>query len=148
MKNKPLYLFVLVALVIVVAGLAIVFWADKKSDEKQSTAENTEDGSVAGVNTEEQDYAILLAKFMTEKGMVMYGAFWCSHCQNQKKIFGDAFKYVDYVECDASGPNANPDECVAKGIDGYPTWIYSGEKYSGDKSLGDLADIVGYQQNQ
>lgn len=146
MKNKPLYLFVLIAIVIVVAGLGVVFWTDKKADKESDLG--SENGNVAGTSTQDQDYAVSLAKYMTGKGMVMYGAYWCAHCQNQKKIFGNAFKYVDYVECDASGPSANPDECIAKGIEGYPTWTYDGQKYSGEKSLSELSEIVGYKQNQ
>ena len=30
-----------------------------------------------------------LAQCLTAKGVKMYGAYWCSHCQNQKKAFGD-----------------------------------------------------------
>ena len=34
-----------------------------------------------------------------QKKLTMYGAYWCSHCQAEKKLFGDSFKYVPYVEC-------------------------------------------------
>ncbi|MFA7243875.1 MAG: protein disulfide isomerase family protein [Patescibacteria group bacterium] len=146
MKNKPLYLFVFIAVIIVIIGLVILFYSNKKSSSEQANSDNSGEGNVAGVTTEDQDFATGLAKYMTAQGMVMYGAYWCPHCKSQKEIFGDAFKYVDYVECDASGPDANPDECVAKGIEGYPTWIYNGTKYSGDKSLQELANIVGYNQ--
>lgn len=57
------------------------------------------------------------AKYLTEKGVVMYGAYWCSHCQNQKKVFGDAFQYITYVEC-----TQEPKRCLAAGVKGYPTW--------------------------
>lgn len=146
MKNNKLYLFVLVAVIIVLAGLGIVYYSSKKADQNRVSTDSSDNGAVAGVSTEDQDFAVGLAKFMTLKGMVMYGAYWCSHCQSQKKIFGDAFKYVDYVECDASGPNANPDECTAQGIEGYPTWIFNGTKYSGDKTLQELSLIVGYSK--
>ena len=65
------------------------------------------------------------AKCLTEKGVVMYGAYWCPHCANQKKLFGDSWQYVTYVECDARGDNANPDLCKSKGVSGYPTWIFA-----------------------
>lgn len=146
MKNKSLYLFILIAVIIVAAGLIVVFYANKNADREQSKSP-AEQGEVAGATTQEDDYAIGLAKFMTEKGMVMYGADWCAHCKSQKELFGNAFQFVDYVECDASGPNANPDECAAKGIEGYPTWIYNGEKISGEKTLSELAEIVGYKSN-
>jgi len=58
------------------------------------------------------------AKCLTSKGLTMYGAVWCPHCKDQKALFGDSFKYVNYVEC----PD-NTELCLAKGIQGYPTWI-------------------------
>lgn len=93
-----------------------------------------------GTSSEKKD---ALAKCLTEKGAKMYGAYWCSHCQNQKKTFGDSFQYVDYVECDAQGPNGNPTACELAGIQGYPTWIIGGAKYSGEQDLGTLAKIAG-----
>src|SRR3989344_4952723 len=65
------------------------------------------------------------AKCINEKGVVMYGAYWCSHCQEQKKRFGTSFQYVNYVECDPRGDNGNPNLCDEKGVKGYPTWIFS-----------------------
>ena len=73
------------------------------------------------------------AKCLTEKEVVMYGAYWCSHCQAQKKLFGDAWEEVNYVECDARGDNGNPDLCTEKGVTGYPTWIFAdGSRTSGE----------------
>ncbi|MEK7089329.1 MAG: hypothetical protein AAB920_00745, partial [Patescibacteria group bacterium] len=49
-------------------------------------------------NTPKTD-AVALAQCLASKKVTMYGTYWCSHCQNQKALFGDAFKYVPYVEC-------------------------------------------------
>ncbi len=77
------------------------------------------------------------AKCLASKQLTMYGAAWCSHCQNEKRGFGDAFKYVPYVECPA-----DPKICTEKGITGYPTWIDSqGTKYEGEQGLAELARI-------
>lgn len=59
------------------------------------------------------------AQCLASKNITMYGAAWCSHCQDQKKLFGESFKYVPYVEC----PD-NIDKCLALGVTGYPTWIF------------------------
>lgn len=93
---------------------------------------------------DENSYEVKLAKYMTEKGAVMYGAYWCPHCANQKATFGEAFKYVKYVECDPSGQNANPALCQAKGVKGYPTWEIDGKTYEGEQSLAQLASLTGY----
>ncbi len=81
------------------------------------------------------------AKCLTEKGTVMYGAYWCPHCKSQKELFGESFKYIHYVECDLGGKQ-NP-ECVEAGIEGYPTWIYNNEKKPGELSLSELSEWTG-----
>ena len=84
------------------------------------------------------------AKCLTEKGFAEYGAYWCPHCAEQKKLFGKSFQYVNYVECDPRGGNANPGLCTLKGIEGYPTWITGdNEKLSGVQSLENLAELSG-----
>ncbi|MBR9683089.1 hypothetical protein GOV03_00955 [Candidatus Woesearchaeota archaeon] len=77
-----------------------------------------------------------LAKCLTEKGIKMYGTEWCPHCKNQKELFGDSFKQVDYIDCDK-----RKSECAQAGIKGYPTWIIEGEKYPGVQQLGKLATL-------
>jgi len=149
--SKGLKTFIVIAVLIIAvsAGLIIYAGSKNKGNEQANSGEN---GNVAGVSTSDAssddnaDYVVKLAKYLSEKGMVMYGAYWCSHCKAQKDEFGDAFQYVDYVECDAQGPNANSVECQAQGIEGYPTWIYQGVKYSGAQSLAKLAEIVGFKE--
>lgn len=63
------------------------------------------------------------AKALTSGGAEFYGAFWCPHCQEQKKEFGNSKKYLPYIEC------SNPDQsvtdiCVEKKIESYPTWMF------------------------
>tara|TARA_Y100000310_G_scaffold144893_3_gene144228 strand:- start:43059 stop:43547 length:489 start_codon:yes stop_codon:yes gene_type:complete len=82
------------------------------------------------------------AQCLTEEGATMYGAFWCPHCAEQKKMFGKSFKYVDYVECDPKGKNANPEKCNQAGITSHPTWIIKGEKYNGQQPLPILAEAT------
>src|SRR3989338_1180730 len=77
----------------------------------------------------------VFAKCLSEKRIVMYGANWCSHCQNEKKAFGDSFQFVSYVEC----PD-NPQQCLAAGISGYPTWIFpNGKKLECEQGLEKLS---------
>jgi hypothetical protein len=48
--------------------------------------------------------AVDLAKRLKEAGAKMYGAFWCSHCYEQKQSFGkEAMADLPYVECYPSG---------------------------------------------
>ncbi|MFH0891034.1 MAG: hypothetical protein V1856_03310 [Candidatus Liptonbacteria bacterium] len=79
------------------------------------------------------------AKCLAEKKTTMYGAYWCSHCQSEKRNFGSSFKYVPYVEC-----TREPEVCRAVGVTNYPTWITAdGKKYEGEQGLRRLAEISG-----
>ena len=79
------------------------------------------------------------AKCLASKNITMYGAAGCSHCQNEKKAFGDSFKYVPYVEC----PD-DPQKCLEKGVTGYPTWIFpDGKKLIGEQGLEKLSQESG-----
>lgn len=79
-----------------------------------------------------------LAQCLTDNGVAMYGAEWCSHCQNQKKMFGDSFRLINYVDCDK-----NTEVCQNAGVTGYPTWIVNGQSYPGEQSLENLALLAG-----
>lgn len=82
------------------------------------------------------------AKCLTANDAKMYGAYWCPHCQNQKKMFGDAVQYVNYIECDDNGSQAKV--CADAGIKGYPTWVFkSGEQVAGEVSVVDLSEKSG-----
>ena len=86
---------------------------------------------------------IELAQCLTDKDVKMYGAFWCGACANQKKLFGSAFKEINYIECDERGEDAQPEVCNLEGITGYPTWSINGQKNSGVRSLESLATAAG-----
>jgi len=97
------------------------------------------------IATQSQPANIELAQHLAASDIPMYGAFWCSHCQDQKVLFGrQAFAEVEYVECDANGENPQPDRCQAAGISSYPTWQVDGQNYPGVRSLEELASLSGY----
>jgi thiol-disulfide isomerase/thioredoxin len=81
------------------------------------------------------------ATCLKDKEAVFYGAFWCSHCQAQKKLFGSSAKLLPYVECstaDAAGQNKI---CLDKKIESYPTWEFAdGSRLNGEIPLQQLAD--------
>jgi glutaredoxin len=77
------------------------------------------------------------AKCLTNKGATMYGTEWCPHCKEQKEMFGESFKYVNYVEC------TNNPLCGQMGITGYPTWIINGVQYPGVQSFEKLKELTG-----
>ena len=83
------------------------------------------------------------AQCLASKNLTLYSASWCPHCQAQKALFGDSFKYLSYVECSNSTSNFYQNKmCVDKNIIGYPTWIdKDGTKYEGEQSLEKLSQI-------
>lgn len=90
-------------------------------------------------------YTISLAKYMGSRGATMYGSFKCPHCNDQKKMFGSAFKYIKYVECHPQGPEANPSLCFARGVQNFPTWEINGNYYQGAMSLERLSALSGFE---
>lgn len=56
------------------------------------------------MNVESSPRAVELAKRLKAAGAKMYGAFWCSHCFEQKEDFGkQALADLPYVECYPDG---------------------------------------------
>lgn len=78
------------------------------------------------------------AKCLTENGVIMYGSKYCPHCLNQKKMFGDSFKYINYVEC-----ADNPTLCTERSIQVVPTWSIKENLYTGEKTIEELSSLAG-----
>lgn len=84
------------------------------------------------------------AQCVTDAGAKMYGAFWCSHCQNQKKSFGASWEHINYVECSTADGKSQLPVCTAAGIQGYPTWVFAdGSRIEGEASFAQLAGKTG-----
>lgn len=85
-----------------------------------------------------------VAEALTASGAKFYGASWCPHCMDQKKMFGAAGRFLPYVECAPNGPRApQATECVAQQIKGYPTWVINGNRYQRMLSVRQLAAMSG-----
>jgi hypothetical protein len=93
---------------------------------------------------------LALAAHLKKIGAKMYGAYWCSHCHEQKQLFGREAvkKSFNYVECHESGLNPQVELCKAEGIEGYPTWSIKGKKYPGVRAPEELAKLSGYRGSQ
>lgn len=80
------------------------------------------------------------AQCLGDKGAVFYGAFWCPHCQNQKKLFGKSQDLLPYVECSTPDGKEQLQSCKDQEITSYPTWRFAdGSELRGEVSLEDLA---------
>ncbi len=73
-----------------------------------------------------------LAKCLTEKGAVMYGASWCKFTAAQKGMFGNSMRFVNYKDF-----SENTDVSTT------PTWFINGQKYEKVQSFDRLAAVTG-----
>jgi thiol-disulfide isomerase/thioredoxin len=119
MKTTYVYIALIVALV---AGLIFV--------------RNQKDDSV-GVALTPID---VFAQCISDAGAKFYGAYWCPHCQAQKKLFNNS-KKLPYVECSTPNGQAQTQVCIDAKITGYPTWIFAdGSIGDGEQTFEQLAD--------
>lgn len=66
------------------------------------------------------------ASCLAEKGAKFYGAWWCPHCNNQKKMFGKSVKLLPYIECSEPGKTEGQLQvCKDAKITSYPTWDFA-----------------------
>lgn len=73
-----------------------------------------------------------LAQCIADSGATFYGAYWCSHCNDQKQMFGTAADMLPYVECSEEGTRKQLPICNDANITGYPTWEFAdGERATG-----------------
>lgn len=82
---------------------------------------------------------------LADSGAVFYGAFWCPHCQAQKRIFGASARLLPYVECSTPDGQGQLQACTDKGVRQYPTWTFAGTTtvLTGERTLEELASITG-----
>lgn len=121
-KNIKIFVSVLIVLILCVVGIALV----------RGGASNTP----AGPGKYDE-----FATCLKDKGAIFYGAFWCPHCQAQKKLFGSSQKLLPYIECSTADAQGQTQACIDKGIKSYPTWIFAdGSTLNGEIPLAQLAE--------
>ena len=74
------------------------------------------------------------ARCLDRAGAVFYTADWCPHCARQSRMFGNALRYLNVVDC-SNG---------CEGITSLPTWRFAnGSRTSGVASFELLASRTG-----
>lgn len=80
------------------------------------------------------------AQCLTDAGAKFYGAYWCPHCQAQKKLFENSTK-LPYIECSTPNGQAQTPVCIDAKITGYPTWDFAdGSRAEGEQTLEQLSE--------
>lgn len=83
------------------------------------------------------------AQCLGDAGAKFYGAYWCPHCQAQKKLFQNSTK-LPYVECSKPNGQAQTQICIDKKITGYPTWEFKdGSRADGEQTFAQLSEKTG-----
>ena len=92
------------------------------------------------------DTTVSLAKALTTAGVKIYGSEFCSACKYQKQMFGEAWRFITYINCDISATSGvQTAACRAKGITLYPTWEFQdGSRLEGVQQFKTLAQKIGF----
>jgi uncharacterized membrane protein len=95
------------------------------------------------ISTTSSSRALELSTNLQALNAKMYGAYWCSHCFEQKERLGrEAMSKIPYIECSQDGVNSQNAMCKARKLPGYPTWEINGKLYPGDQEIDELEEIV------
>ncbi len=128
--------------------LAGLIWSSSVDPSTKKISNNIQ-GMPPAVIAKSSPEKIKLAEHLTKEGAVMYNAYWCPHCHDQKEMFGkEAAEKLNLVECAKDGFNNKKELCDAKGITGFPSWEINGSIDSGVKSLKELAELSNYMHTK
>lgn len=106
-------------------------------------ASNNEGFSPPPITTASSERALALSSQLQALDTKMYGAYWCSHCYDQKQTLGkEAFSKITYIECSKDGKNSESGLCRKRDVPGYPTWQINGKLYPGEQAIEELEEIV------
>lgn len=113
----------IISIVVLVVALVVVLIFIQKADQKPGKYDE-------------------FAMCLEEKEATFFGAFWCSHCRDQKSLFGaKSAKLLPYTECSTPDGQDVNQICIDEEIEGYPTWEFAdGERVSGVVSLEQLSE--------
>jgi hypothetical protein len=138
-RGKLLFRGVLVALLVGITGIG---WAAALDRPELATSR----GTPPAVTTTSTPATLALAEHLSSTAAVMYSAYWCPHCHEQKELFGkQATAKLKIVECAPDGRNSQAALCESKKIQGFPSWEIAGRVDSGLKPLAKLAEMSGYK---
>jgi len=78
---------------------------------------------------------------VADSGATFYGAFWCPHCLEQKRLFGSSNRALPYVECSTPDQQSQTQECIDANVQSYPTWEFGdGSRETGSLPLSLIAE--------
>ena len=142
-RETMLYRGITLAFIVLLGGL---IWSNQVDPSSANEIINPAEKSSPQITTKSSKQKIDFAKFLNENNIIMYSAYWCPHCHDQKQLFGEkAAEELTIVECAKDGIDNQSELCEQKGIEGFPSWEINNKIYSGTRDLQELADLAGYR---
>ena len=141
-RETMFYRGLIIAFTVLIGGL---IWSNQVDPSNASEIINPSEKSAPLITTKSSKQKIDFARFLNENKIIMYSAYWCPHCNDQKQLFGkQAVEELIIVECAKDGKNNQYKLCQEKGIEGFPSWEINKGIYSGTMSLDELAKMTNY----
>ena len=142
-RETMFYRGLIIAFAVFIGGL---IWSNQVDPTRANEINLSNEKVSPIITTVSSKEKINFAKFLTNNNIVMYSAYWCPHCNDQKQLFGQqAVEELIIVECAKDGKNNQYKLCQEKGIEGFPSWEIDNEIYSGTRSLRELAQMTNYE---
>jgi hypothetical protein len=127
-------------------GILSVQIAPTRADRVKQISTPNRVSLTAEVDTKSNQAEVALSEHLAKTGAKFYGAAWCGHCTNQKRLFGQAAQTtLPYIECDRKSAKSQADLCTQKRVRLFPSWEIDGKMYEGSRELADLAKMSGYK---
>ena len=142
-RETMFYRGITIAILVLLGGL---IWSNQVDPSKASEIIDPIQKSSPVVTTKSSKQKIDFAKFLNKNKIIMYSAYWCPHCHDQKQLFGKkATEELSIIECAKDGINNQYKLCQEKEIDGFPSWEINNKIYTGTRDLKELVNITNYK---
>lgn len=133
----------LISLTSLVVGAAITGSSVSGSQARAKPASGAANGQAALTGAPSTAEQLAVSAYLSRRGALFYGAWWCPACTAQKGIFGrEGGARLPYVECDRTDDGRQ--RCMAARIRAYPTWELDGRRLEGVQSVEELKVWSGY----
>jgi len=141
-RETMFYRGMVVTFAVLLTGL---IWSNQVDPSRANEINFSNEKVSPAITAISSDQKIKFAKYLSQEKIVMYSAYWCPHCHDQKQLFGKrAVEELKVVECAKDGKNNQYELCQEKGIEGFPSWEINNKIYSGTRSLTELAEMSNY----
>ena len=125
-----------------ISGLWFSFRNENLGSANLALSAVDESGETLGASTEDPESLTQLANNLKNTGIILYGFDTNGATKRQLSVFGQAVNTLDYVECNSALSNSNAEECTARGVNSYPTWIKDGQKIVGFQTPESLEKLL------